>query len=84
VSEFNVPTGDIVFDKMAAFQDLDWSWLKNISQRLTESSLSAIHKLFEPGYVDNLLGKTATDAIRVLVDNEYLSTGAFLLICGME
>ncbi|KAI8578918.1 hypothetical protein K450DRAFT_210935 [Umbelopsis ramanniana AG] len=67
---------------MAAFQDLDWSWLKETSQRLTESSFSAVKQLFEPGYTENLLGKTVTDAIRGLVGNEYLSTGAFLLICG--
>ncbi|KAG2179371.1 hypothetical protein INT44_006217 [Umbelopsis vinacea] len=67
---------------MAAFQDLDWSWLKETSQQLTESSLSAVKQLFEPGYTENLLGKTVTDAIRGIVGSEYLSTGAFLLICG--
>ena len=73
-----------MFLYMAAFQDLDWSWLKETSHRLTESSLLAIQQLFEPGYTENLLGKTVTDAIRGVVGSEYLSTGAFLLICGTK
>jgi hypothetical protein len=69
---------------MAALQDLDWSWLTETSHRLTESSILAIQQLFEPGYTENLLGKTVTDAIRGVVGSEYLSTGAFLLICGTK
>lgn len=69
---------------MATFQDFDWAWLKETSQQLANAGFSSLHKLFEPGYIENLLGPTASDAIRGLVGNEYLSTGAFLLICGMR
>jgi hypothetical protein len=67
---------------MATYQDFDWTWLKEASQHMKNSGVSALHNLFEPGYLEKLLGPSTIDIIRSLVGNEYFSTGAFLLICG--
>ncbi|KAG2179942.1 hypothetical protein INT43_003729 [Umbelopsis isabellina] len=67
---------------MATYQDIDWTWLKEASQQLANSGASTLHKVFEPEYFSTLLGPNTVDMIRGIVGNEYLSTGAFLLICG--
>lgn len=71
-----------VFGSMATYQDIDWTWLKEASQQLANSGASALHKVLEPEYFSTLLGPNTVDMIRGIVGNEYLSTGAFLLICG--
>ncbi|KAJ2963126.1 hypothetical protein NQZ79_g1833 [Umbelopsis isabellina] len=67
---------------MATYQDIDWTWLKEVSQQIANSGASTLHKVFEPDYFSTLLSPNTVDLIRGIVGNEYLSTGAFLLICG--
>jgi hypothetical protein len=67
---------------MVTYQDIDWAWLKVASQHITNSGVSALQKIIEPSYFETLFGPNTVDMIRGLVGNEYISTGAFLLICG--